>query len=128
MTEIKIHDIKGLVEVPDYSLYIFSLVTLFAVIIICFIIYYLYKFFRNKKQNIRKWYFKKLQDIDLNSSKQSAYDITKYGMLLARTPREKQLLNDLIEKLKFYKYKKDVPSIDDETKVLFDIFMDSIDV
>lgn len=128
MNEIKLHDIKGLVEVSDSSLYIFYGLILFGLIVVCIIGYLIYKFFKYKRQNIRQDYFKQLQAVDFNNSKQSAYDITKYGILLVRTPREKQLLNDLISKLESYKYKKDVPNIDEETKASFDTFMDSLDV
>ena len=128
MNEIKIHDIKPLIEVPDYSMYIFYGLVLLVAIIFGLIIYFIYRFFKNRKQNIRKEYFKKLKEVDFINSKQSAYSITKYGQLLAKSDREKQLLHDLIEKLESYKYRKDVPSFDSETKLLFDNFMESLDV
>jgi len=127
---LKIHDIKGLVEVPDYSIYIYYGLIAGAIFLVCLILYLIYSYFRNKKQNIRKVYFAKLQAIDFeqNSSKQNAYEITKYGQLLAITTREQQLLNDLICSLESYKYKKEVESFDDKTKALYDRFMEALDV
>ena len=128
MNEIKIHDIKPLVEVPDYSFYFFYGLILVACVIFTLLAYYLYKYLKNKKQNVRKEYYKSLKNNNFTNSKKSAYDITKYGTLLARSDREKQLLNDLVSKLEEYKYKKDVPNFDDETKALYDNFLNSLDV
>ena len=128
MNEIKIHDIKPLVEIPDYSFFILSGLILLGIIIVSLVIFFIYKYLKNKKQNIRREYFKKLKELDFKNSKKSAYDITKYGQLLVKTKREKQLLNDLISQLEQYKYKKDVDNFDDETKALFDRFLDGLDV
>ena len=127
---IKIHDIKGLIEVPDYSIYIYYGLIIGAILLLCLIGYLIYKFYQNKKQNIRKEYLSKLKAIDfkLNSSKQNAYEITKYGQLLAIDDREVQLLNDLVQNLETYKYKKNVDNFDNETKALYDRFIESLDV
>ena len=41
---------------------------------------------------------------------------------------EKKLANELIEKLEKYKYKKVVENLDEEIKVKYKIFMESLDV
>ncbi len=128
MNEIKIHDIKDIVEVPDVTFYIYYGLIILAFIALCLVIYFIYKFIKNRKINIRKEYFKILEELDLNNSKNSAYQITKYGHLLARNDREKQLFNDLLSELEVYKYKINVPEFHDDTKALFDVFMDSLDV
>ena len=128
MNDIKIHDIKALVEVPDYSMYIYYGLIILSSIILCIVIYFIYKFIKNKKVNVRKEYFDILNNLDLNNSKQSAYLITKYGYLLAQNEREKQLLADLISSLELYKYKKNVPNLEEEIKTSFSIFMDALDV
>ncbi len=128
MNELKIHDIKELVEVPDISFYIYYGLISLGVIICCIFIYFAYKFIINKKTNIRKEYLSILQNINLEDTKHSAYIITKYGHKIAIHEREKQLLEDLIVQLEIYKYKKDVPKFSDEVKTSFGIFMDSLDV
>ncbi len=128
MNEIKIHDIKPLVTVVDHSLYIYYGLIVLGFLIVCAVLYFIYGFFKNKKQNIRKEYFNILENVDFTNSKLTAYTITKYGYLLAKNDREKQLLSDLILKLDRYKYKKSVPSFDEDTKASYNIFMDSLDV
>ncbi len=128
MNEIKIHDIKALVEVPDYSMYIYYGLIILSSIALLVVIYFIYKIIKNKKVNVRREYFDILNNLDLNNSKQSAYVITKYGYLLAQNEREKQLLGDLISSLELYKYKKNVPSLEEDIKTSFSIFMDALDV
>lgn len=128
MNEIKIHDIKELVEIPDISLYIYILLWALAVAIIFVFIFLIYRFFHNKYKNERKKYYKILEELDLQNSKQSAYTISKYIRLLASNEREKRLANELIEELEIYKYKKEVESFDDKVKIIFARFMDSVDV
>jgi len=128
MNELKLNDIKDLVQIPDYSIYFYYGLIIFVISIFVVVIYIIYNYWKNKKQNIRKIYFKRLKDIDFNNSKKSAYDITKYGYLLVNTTKEKQLLEDLVDKLGDYKYKRDVPIIDDDIKNSFHIFMESLDV
>ncbi len=128
MNEIKIHDIKALVDVSDYSIYFYYSLILAFVVIFCLIIYFIYRFLKNRKENIRKKYFNILENIDFENSKKSAYEITKYGQLLAVEDDEKQLLLKLLDNLENYKYKKNVPSFNKDTKELFDNFMDTINV
>ncbi|PLY06841.1 MAG: hypothetical protein C0625_07820 [Arcobacter sp.] len=126
--EIKIHDIKGLVDIPDISLYIYMTLWILGIAFIFVIIFLIYKFFYNKHRNERKKYYKILKELDLNDSKQSAYAISKYIRLLAHNEREKRLAQELIEELDSYKYKKDVEKLSDDVKIIFARFMDSIDV
>lgn len=128
MNEIKIHDIKNLVEIPDISLYIYMLLWILSILFIFILIFLLYKYFNNKNKNKRKEYYKILKDLDLKDSKQSAYTISKYIKLLAQNEREKRLASELIEELERYKYKKDVDEFEDDVKIIFARFMDSIDV
>jgi len=128
MNEIKIHDIKELVEIPDFSLYIYMLLWILAIGAIFIFIILIYRYFYNKNRCKRKEYFKILKELDLNNAKNSAYEITKYARLLAQTQREKKLSEELIEELERFKYKKNVDTLDDDIKIIFGRFMDSVDV
>ncbi len=128
MNEIKIHDIKNLVEIPDISLYIYMFLWILAILFIFIFIFLLYKYFNNKNKNKRKEYYRILKDLDLKDSKQSAYTISKYIKLLAQNEREKRLASELIEELERYKYKKEVEELKDDVKIIFARFMDSLDV
>ena len=128
MNEIKIHDIKNLVDIPDYSLYIYMFLWIIGIVIIFIILFILIRFFVTRKKNKKKEYYKILKNIDLSDPKKAAYEITKYARLISQSNREKKLSNELIDELESYKYKKDVKPLDDNFKILFGRFMDNIDV
>ncbi len=128
MNEIEIHDIKQLVDIPDFSLYIYLTLWILGVILFCIIVFLLFKYFKYRKKDKRKQYYKILKEIDLDDSKNSAYLITKYTRLLAISERDKKLSTELIEELESFKYKKEVAPLNDEVKILFGRFMDNVDV
>ena len=72
----KLHDIKELENIPDNSIFIFPFLIFIGISILLIILFFVIKFFRNKKQSDRKKYYKILQEIDFKDSKSSAYIIT----------------------------------------------------
>ena len=128
MNELKIHDIKDIIQIPDISFYIFLGLSMLAILVLLILIFIIYKYFKNKKKNKRKEYYKILKEIDLKESKKTAYKISKYCRLLVSNEREKNLFNELNEELEKFKYKKEVEPLSDEVKILFGRFMDIIDV
>ena len=127
-TELKIHDIKDIVEIPDYSIFLFSFLIFLILVFLLVVIIYTIKYFKNKKTNMRKEYFNSLKNIKFDNPKQDAYQATKYLRLLALQDREKNLSNELIDELEKYKYKKDVKEIDSSIKIKLSTFMDIVDV
>lgn len=128
VNEIKIHDIKGLVDIPDFSLYIYMLLWILGIIFIFAFVFLLYRFFKNRNKGKRKEYYRILKELELDDAKQSAYTITKYARLLAQNEREVKLCDEMIEELEQFKYKKDVEPLSDDVKILFGRFMDIVDV
>lgn len=128
MNEIKIHDIKNLTQIPDISFYIFLGLSILVFVILLVLIFIIYKYFKNKKKNRRKEYYKILKELDLKDSKQSAYNISKYTRLLVSNEREEKLFDELNEELEKFKYKKEVAPLNDEVRILFGRYMDIIDV
>ncbi len=124
MNDLKIHDIKPLVEVPDYSLYIFIFILLSLILLLIFFIYFLYKKFKNKKNNQQKNYIKKIKNIDLSESKMAAYEISKYITLIRKNEQQADLANELIKELTQYKYKKEVELFSETTLCLYKKFTD----
>ncbi len=128
--DIPLHDIKPLVEVPDNSFIFFMILVVLAALLIAGLAYLLFVYFRRrKKQNHRKDAFKALNNVDFKDAKQAAYAITKYGYLFADdTPRNKEVYENLINRLAPYKYKKAVNDIDAECKSYYKIYVEMIDV
>lgn len=128
MNQLKIHDIKDLVIISDYSLYIFILLVVLATLTITLLIYLIVKKIFNKKENIKKRYLKKLKELDFSNTKESAYAITKYGKYFIDEQRVEKLYFELNENLNPYKYKKDIEPFHKEIKEEIRRFMDAIDV
>ncbi|MFY9087894.1 hypothetical protein [Arcobacter aquimarinus] len=124
----KLHDIKELEKIPDYSIFILILLVFLGILFCLLVLFFLIKFIKNKKNTPRKKYLKILKEIDFDDSKKSAYTLSKYARLLAINDREKKLANELIEELEKFKYKKNVGKIDNHIKAKYSIFMESLDV
>ena len=126
---IKIHDIKPIVEIPDFSVYLYYGLVFLVFLAICLIIYGIYKFFKPKVKTQEMYWYEELQKLDFNNIKQTAYDISKYGRYLAKEERQIRLIDELTNELSTYKYKKEIPAkLTQEIKTKFNIFMDTLDV
>lgn len=107
----------------DSSIYIFSLILCTIAILLFYILKSISKKYRSRTKNPTKHILKKFKEIDLSNPKQTAYDISKYGKVLAKTSESKQILNQLNKLLEQYKYKKDVSNLDNEIKQKYNQFM-----
>lgn len=125
MNELKIHDIKALSAIPDLSFYIFVLLMFIGLLILSSLIFFLYKYIKNRK-NSAKQSLDVLKNIDFSDAKKAAYLITKHGRVVANNEREQKLYEELEEELAHYKYKKEVHPIDENTKHKFQLFMDAL--
>ncbi len=126
---INIYDIKPIVAIPDVSIYLYYLSICLVILFILAVIFFTYKFIKPKPKSKENEYYKNLENLDFNNLKQSAYDISKYGRLLAKDSRQILLMDELCQELSIYKYKKNLPvDFDKNIKAKFNIFMESIDV
>ncbi|MDY0195491.1 MAG: hypothetical protein WC253_07445 [Sulfurovaceae bacterium] len=82
----------------------------------------------SRKQNLRKQYLQAIKSVDWSNSKNAAYKVSYYGRLLAKDPRSIEILSQLEPMLLEYKYKKDVPKVNDETLVYYDLLIQVLDV
>ncbi len=101
MEELK--DIKGLVGVEDYSLYVFIAVVLLVLVVLYFVIKQILTYKRViSPLKVAK---KELKKLDLSDSKTASYKLTKYAPLLSQ---------ESFEYLEKYKYKKEVTEFSGE--------------
>jgi len=119
MNDLKIHDIKPLVEVPDYSIYLFIALILAFIIGLLFVSYFFYQKIKNAKKNNQKMYIRKIKNIDLSASKMAAYEITKYTLLILKNENQTTLSKELLKDLNQYKYKKEVQPFNESTILLY---------
>ncbi|MEN8146442.1 MAG: hypothetical protein ABFR02_02345 [Campylobacterota bacterium] len=128
--DIPLHDIKPLMEVPDSSLTIFSVLVLITALLLLGGLYLLFRFLQSQKTvNHRKIHYKALKKVDFRDPKQAAYAITEYGRIFADdSERLSEAYNNLVARLEEYKYKKVVETIDDESRSYYKIYLGMIDV
>jgi hypothetical protein len=128
--DIPLHDIKPLLEVQEYSLYYFIVVSVVALVIFLGLLYLVLRWLKMRNAfNIRKEHYKLLNNIDFSDAKRSAYDVTFYGATFKDdSPRHNEMYKNLTQRLEQYKYKKDVDEMEDEVKSYIDLYKGMIDV
>ncbi|MBU1643321.1 hypothetical protein KKE54_08160 [bacterium] len=128
--DIPLHDIKPLMEVPDSSFIVFSVVLSIVMLLLLGALFLLYRFVRNRRTvNLRKLHFTALEAIDFSDPKRAAYAITDHGRIFADdSERLREAYSNLVMRLDRYKYKKQVEMIDDESRSYYKIYLGMIDV
>jgi hypothetical protein len=127
--QLKINDIKTIVEIPDYSIYFYYGLIILGICITVAGLYFLYNYFVSKKHSKEKEYFSILKNLDLNHQKKSAYTISKYGRLLVKEERQQRLFEELHHSLEAFKYKKTIDQkIPNSIKLKYETFLESLDV
>lgn len=125
MNELKgLRDIKDIVQIPDMSFYIFLALVMVGILVLVALIVYLLGIIKKQKKSKRKLYIKRLKSVDLKDSKKAAYEITKYARALAETKQEKGILDQLLRELERYKYVKNPPVFDEESKKYLRLFLE----
>jgi len=127
MTE-ELRDIKPLLEIPDSSYYIYLAIVGVLAILGLSIIYFLVKrFILNRKESQEQKYFKRLKSIDWSDAKSSAYLVTYLGRKLAKDKRAKEIYSQILPMLEKYKYRAQVPPVDDETLRQYELLVHVLD-
>ena len=111
-----LRDIKEIVEVQDYSLF-----TLLGLIFVAFIImivaFYIFKNRRKrrKKATAKEIAMQKLQGIDYSNAKEVVYTFQESARLFLDEKNSHEF-EEIVKELAQYKYKKEVPSLEDAHK------------
>jgi len=124
----QLRDIKPLLDIPDNSYYIYWGLITFAILLGVLLLFFVAKkLWENRKVNLAKGYLEALKKIDWNDTKKSAYQATHYARLLATDERRKELFSQLEPMLEKYKYKKEVDTVDQDTKNKFNLYVQVAD-
>ncbi len=125
MQELKgLRDIRSIVHVPDVSFYVFLTIIIVSIILLFALFIYIINILKNRKKSNRKIYIQRLKNIDFKDSKKAAYDITKYARKIADTKESKDILNQLLKELDRYKYVKNPPKLNNESKKYLNLFLE----
>jgi len=126
--ENELRDIKPLLEIPDSSYYIYIGLIILAIVLVTTVLVFLgIKLWKLRKADMRKVYLKELKALDWSETKKSAYLATELGRKLATEERTEEIYRQLVPLLEQYKYKKEVPSIDDETLQQYNLLVHVLD-
>lgn len=108
-----LRDIKGLMSIDDYSLYLLMSIIIASLALL----YLLFKKIGNRTDTAIKIAKKELKNLDLSDSKIASYKLTKYGKVLS---------NEEFEYLQKYKYRREVVDFSSEDIVKIKGFLDGI--
>ncbi|PUE63978.1 hypothetical protein [Arcobacter caeni] len=114
MEELK--DIKGIIEVPDYSLWI--LLSIIACVVFCLII--LIYFFKNrrkkrKKPTLKQIAMKNLKEINFDDTKSAVYTFCENFQYFI-DEKNKESFEKLQKELEIFKYKKEIEKLSDKQR------------
>ena len=125
----ELRDIKPLLEIPDGSYYLFLALVFLGIALLLVIVGVLVKkFWRKKKVDMQKVYFHAFKNLDWTNVKQSAYEATELGRILTFENEEaKEIYLELVPMLESYKYRKEVPMLDEETLKQYNLLVQTID-
>ena len=111
----KLRDIKGIVEVVDYSMYYLVMLIFLVFAAIIAIIWFLRKPKKRKKPTNAQKALQNLKDIDYENSKDIAYTFS-LNIPFFTNEKNSEEIKKILEKAEVYKYKKDIPDMDEEFK------------
>lgn len=122
MQELK--DIRGLVDIPDYTVYLWWLL---ALILVVFIVFLLLKFLKKPMYKItilskKELAFKALKDLNFSDTKDVVYTFTQNFAYFDNSDE----INEFVKNLSIYKYKKDTPNLSSSDKEYIQNFIDGI--
>ena len=114
MEELK--DIKGIIEVPDYSLWILLGLTTGVLLFLIFVIYY----FKNRRKKRKKLTskqiaMKNLKEIDFDDTKNAVYSFCGNFQYFINE-KNKESFEELQKELEIFKYKKEIEKLSNEQK------------
>lgn len=124
---LPLKDIKGLMDIADYASYYFSFLaflSLMAIIAFVYFLYHIVLYYKNRKLNLKSL-LKKIASLELDDSKQFAYEWTKCNNQIKdeftklKITKYLDILNEMSSfsnSLELYKYKAKSDELDNDTK------------
>jgi hypothetical protein len=129
MADIPVNDIAPLVEIHDYTVYLFAGVMTVGIVVSISLVFFILKKWRNRRVSERHKAYKALELINMSDPKSAAYAISRIGYFFSDdNERTKQAYHNLFERLAPYKYAPVVDAIDEETLGYYHLYLEIIDV
>jgi hypothetical protein len=113
----QLRDIKGLVEVTDYSFYyLLGLIGLGIILIVMIAILVYKKVTKKVPMTQQRLAMKLLKEFEVSDAKESAYAFSHLAQY-AVNDTQRQQLEALLAELEPYKFRKEVPELDEALKI-----------
>lgn len=130
MEPIQIKDIKPLIAIHDDGIYFLLVLIVIGVVAVLAVGYLLVRWYKHKHVvSTRQENYRLLGLVNFNDPKKAAYDVTKYGYIFKDdTARNREMYENIVQRLQGYKYKAKVDLIDDETRSYIELYRGMIDV
>ncbi|HGZ70961.1 MAG TPA: hypothetical protein ENK87_01035 [Nitratifractor sp.] len=121
--ENTLRDIKPLISQSDYSLFLLAATVVFGLLLAFLLFRRVYAHtIKGCKINCEKYYFYKFSSINWENPKEASYLATRYGLILAKDRRRKELFLQLRENLDQYKYAKKKQKVDQDTLNYYNLY------
>ena len=122
----ELRDIKGLVEIMDYSFYYLLGIVGVTVIVLMVLAVLLYKYLTKKELlTQKKVAMELLEKFEFGDAKQSAYEFSHLAQYAVNETQRREL-EQLLAELEPYKFKKEVPELDDALKAKMQAFVKEV--
>ena len=129
MVDIPVNDIAPLVEVHDYSIYLFGGSIAMSIVVTLSFILFVLKKWRNRRISERKLAYKAFESINLSDPKHAAYRISELGRVFVHdNERTERAYHNLFERLEPYKYAPSVEPFNEEVLGYYRLYLEIIDV
>ncbi len=128
MADIPVNDIAPLVQVRDYSIYLFGGSVALAIVAAMSLLFFILKKWRSRRESERKRVYSLLSTIDLADTKHAAYTISALGRRFAAdNERTERAYQNLFERLEPYKYAPKVEPFSEEVLGYYRLYLEIID-
>jgi uncharacterized membrane protein YgaE (UPF0421/DUF939 family) len=112
----ELKDIKGIIEVPDYSLWILLSIIIGVIFSLVLIIYFFRKRKRRRKKlTLEQTAMKNLKEINFENTKNAVYTFSEDFQYFIND-KNKESFENLQKELEIYKYKKQIDQLSEELK------------
>jgi uncharacterized membrane protein YgaE (UPF0421/DUF939 family) len=112
----ELKDIKGIIEVPDYSLWILLSIIIGVIFSLVLIIYFFRKRKRRRKKlTLKQTAMKNLKEINFENTKNAVYTFSEDFQYFIND-KNKESFENLQKELEIYKYKKQIDQLSEELK------------
>ena len=109
-------DIKDIVAVPEYSLFILIGITILGLIILSLVIYFLKnRRRRRKKPTAKEIALEILNNISYSNAKEVVYSFEEHTTIFI-DDKNREFFENIKKELEIYKYKKDIPQLDKDVE------------